>query len=272
MYDAIVRFPMLFIMSSSATSTAAKPYTLFNKPILDGNVAQEIKFNPVAQTALVKALTRVSVTESAKAKLQALSKESIKQLALSSAGDVRCAINSLQFLSLQGRCKDTTLNGGGSAAGEKKKRTKSRSGSASTSATFSAAFASSATSKKKRGKGKGPARLDDSNDATIKSASSFGRDSSLVVFHALGKILNAKRFTQSAAESEGAAEAAAAMPAWAAHHHRLPLRSDISAETIIEQAPVSQVMLSNLGPRLLKSACSNASDLLTRNACRQRFL
>ena len=67
-------------MSSSASSAAAKPYTLFNKPILDGNVAQEIKFNPVAQTALVKALTRVSVAESATAKLKVLSKESIKQL------------------------------------------------------------------------------------------------------------------------------------------------------------------------------------------------
>lgn len=80
--------------------------------------------------------------------------------------------------------------------------------------------------------------MEDRDDATVSFAGSFGRDSSLVVFHALGKILNAKRFTAAAAESEGAAEAAAAMPPWAAHHHRLPLRSEIAPETIIEQAPV----------------------------------
>lgn len=146
---------MLFIMSSSASSSAAKPYTLFNKPILDGNVAQEIKFNPVAQTALVKALTRVSVAESSKASLKALSKESIKQLALSSAGDVRCAINSLQFLSLQGRQRDTSGGGGGGAAAgttKKKKRVKSRSGSASSVSSTSSSTSSS--SRKKKGKGK----------------------------------------------------------------------------------------------------------------------
>jgi cell cycle checkpoint protein len=227
------RFPLIFIMSNSASTSSGnggssgsstKPYQLFPRQLLDMNIAQEVKFNPVAQTALVKALSRISDAESRLSALKPLSKESIAQLAESSAGDIRCAINSLQFLSLHGRVALADPRDEAAGAGGGRKRSKSRSNSTS-----------STSGSKKR---KGLARLTAKDDGTIQSAASFGRDNSLVVFHALGKILNAKRFTEFAAVSEAAAASVVPLPAWAKVHERLPLRSELSAEVIIEQAPV----------------------------------
>ncbi|VDN13451.1 unnamed protein product [Dibothriocephalus latus] len=104
-----------------------------------------IDFNPVAASIMTRALTRVATLASAEFQFPAPPRQFIQGLAASSAGDLRLALNNLQFLMTRGVTKNGNF-----------------------------AFISS-----------GP------------SLESCERDSGLQLFHALGKILYAKRLDDS---------------------------------------------------------------------------
>ncbi|KAI9008097.1 Rad17 cell cycle checkpoint protein-domain-containing protein [Gaertneriomyces semiglobifer] len=71
--------------------------------VLASGAATQISFNPIAHSFLVKALTRVADREyrsAAQAHLRP-DKASIDAIAKASAGDIRCALNAMQFWSLK---------------------------------------------------------------------------------------------------------------------------------------------------------------------------
>ncbi|KAJ1565754.1 Cell cycle checkpoint protein rad17 [Nowakowskiella sp. JEL0078] len=57
-----------------------------------GKPGKEIKFNPIAQTLMIKCLERILDSEK-----QVMSKVEVAKLASESGGDVRCAIHNIQF-------------------------------------------------------------------------------------------------------------------------------------------------------------------------------
>jgi len=61
-------------------------------------------FNPIAMTSLTKILTKIATDESLKGshKFTVPSKSVIESIAMASAGDLRGAVNALQFACLRG--------------------------------------------------------------------------------------------------------------------------------------------------------------------------
>uniref|UniRef100_A0A0X3PVF6 Cell cycle checkpoint protein RAD17 n=2 Tax=Schistocephalus solidus TaxID=70667 RepID=A0A0X3PVF6_SCHSO len=131
--------------STSSCSTCDFDSTTLNR-LFPPSLKEELQiahvdFNPVAASIMTKALTRVANLASAEFQFPAPPRQFIQRLAASSAGDLRLALNNLQFLMTRGVTKNGNF-----------------------------AFISSSPS------------LD-----------SHERDSGLQLFHALGKILYAKR-------------------------------------------------------------------------------
>lgn len=168
--------------------------------VLDQNIRDhptfaEIMFNSIAETYLKKGLKRVMDSEFSKSstkgnkknqnlgsKAQAPPKEAIDALAKDSSGDIRSAINCLQFLvgmklkSDQG--SKSSLVGGG------KKRSRNGDFKAETQV---------------KGKGKGKGKAAGTNEELKKQYSGLlkvisRRESSLALFHLVGKILYNKRY------------------------------------------------------------------------------
>merc|ERR1719483_1786081 len=126
---------------------------------------QTIVFNPVTTTNIVKALTKIGVNESQKGvrKFKVPDKAALENLAESVGGDIRGAVNALQFF-----CLNET--------GDLKKAFEGVSKIASSK----------------------PSKNGSKNDRVMDTELSRigGKDQSLVMFHALGKILYAKRSEQ----------------------------------------------------------------------------
>ncbi|KAL7424215.1 RFC checkpoint protein Rad17 [Cryptotrichosporon argae] len=135
---------------------------IVGKAVKDGPWCQEIDFLPLAPTFLTKALQRVLTLATASAKRP--STQAVQLIALSSNGDLRSAINSLQLL-----CTKSTTD---------TKRLKTEANG-------------KAAGKGARG-GKG-GRLDVSPDLRAILDSVTRREQSLNLFHALGKVLYNKR-------------------------------------------------------------------------------
>ncbi|KAJ3212820.1 Cell cycle checkpoint protein rad17 [Dinochytrium kinnereticum] len=132
-----------------------------------------IGFRPVATRELTKCLTRIAESENLFSS-QAATREVVQRVAENSGGDVRCAVNALQFVWLG---RTNIKNGLGEEA-------KVRGGK---------------EIGKGRGRGKGQKSVKARKKGEVCTGIGInlehvgGREASLVVFHALGKILNGKR-------------------------------------------------------------------------------
>ncbi|XP_069818963.1 cell cycle checkpoint protein RAD17 [Dendropsophus ebraccatus] len=182
------RCPLVFIISDSLSGDSHQR-RLFPKEIQEELLVCNISFNPVAPTSMMKVLSRIAATEAAMSggKYVIPDKETLELLCSGCSGDIRSAINSLQFSAL----KDSSLP---SDFWSKKKGKASK--------------VSKATSKSK-----GKKKSDKVGD-TDEIQAIGGKDASLFLFRALGKILHCKR------EAPEADLECYKLPAHLSHHHR----------------------------------------------------
>jgi len=160
------RVPLVFVISETASAKkSGSTKQIFPPELLERLRIQSIVFNPVTTTNIVKILTKMAVTESQKGvrKFRVPDKTSLENLAESVGGDIRGAVNALQF-----SCLNET--------GDLRKAFEGVSKIASSK----------------------PGKNGTKNDRVMDSELSKigGKDQSLVMFHALGKILYAKRSDQ----------------------------------------------------------------------------
>uniref|UniRef100_A0A8C4Z2J7 RAD17 checkpoint clamp loader component n=1 Tax=Gadus morhua TaxID=8049 RepID=A0A8C4Z2J7_GADMO len=159
------RCPLVFIVSENLSGDSHSRL-LFPKEIQEELSICNISFNPVAPTTMSKILLRIATLEAAKTggRLCVPDKDTLDILCSGSSGDVRSAINSLQFSSLAER---------GLSLPKKEKCLAVLPGKA----------ACKRTQGKKRSKEKGPGEAEQCIG---------GKDVSLFLFRALGKILHFK--------------------------------------------------------------------------------
>ncbi|KAM4638637.1 cell cycle checkpoint protein RAD17-like isoform 2-T2 [Amazona ochrocephala] len=163
------RCPLIFIISDNFSGDS-KQRLLFPVDILEELCISTISFKPVATTNMMKVLSRIAATEASlkREKNFALDRTSLELLCRGCSGDIRSAINSLQFSSM----KDYSLE---KEFWLKKER--------SSTVKCEAAPAVSKVRKK--------SKADTSEDQEIQAVG--GKDASIFLFHALGKIIYCKR-------------------------------------------------------------------------------
>ncbi|XP_056395221.1 cell cycle checkpoint protein RAD17 [Hyla sarda] len=191
LHDIVRRFvkngrcPLVFIISDSMSGDSHQR-RLFPKEIQDELHVCNISFNPVAPTSMMKVLNRIAATEAATSggKLAIPDKETLELLCSGCSGDIRSAINCLQFSAL----KDSSQPSG-SGSRKKGKVTKVSKSS------------SKSKSKKK-------------SDKADEMLAIGGKDAPLFLFRALGKILHCKR------EAPEADLDCHKLPAHLSHHDR----------------------------------------------------
>ncbi|KAG9488052.1 hypothetical protein GDO78_007710 [Eleutherodactylus coqui] len=162
------RCPLVFIISDSLSGDSHQR-RLFPKEIQDELCVSNISFNPVAPTNMMKVLSRIAASEATmnRGKFVVPDKEALELLCSGCSGDIRSAINSLQFSAL----KDSSLPSDFWA----KKKGKP--------------LKTSKTSSKLKNKNKSNKVGDKTDDVQAIG----GKDASLFLFRALGKILHCKR-------------------------------------------------------------------------------
>nr|XP_046207402.1 cell cycle checkpoint protein RAD17 isoform X2 [Oncorhynchus gorbuscha] len=216
LHDILRRFvktcqrPLLFIVSDSLSGDSSSRL-LFPKHIQEEMGVCNISFNPVAPTSMMKVLSRIVSVQAVKSggKMSVPDKAALELLCSGSSGDIRSAINSLQFSCLT----DQSMKKGFSAV-ERGKATATSSGRAVVKAT----------------RGKRKAKDSEGRD---KELAIGGKDSSLFLFRALGKILYCKR--ESPEGSEGSQ--GPSLPAHLSEHHRDRLLVD--PEAVVERSHMS---------------------------------
>lgn len=163
-YMQIGRCPLVFIISDSVSGDSNQRL-LFPKKIQEECSISNISFNPVAPTIMMKFLNRIVTIEASKSggRVVVPDKTSLELLCQGCSGDIRSAINSLQFSSSKGEIN----------LWSKKKRTSLKSDAA-------------ISKSKQRRKHKNA--LENQEIQAI-----GGKDVSLFLFRALGKILYSKR-------------------------------------------------------------------------------
>ncbi|KAI5618533.1 cell cycle checkpoint protein RAD17 [Silurus asotus] len=205
-YRRTGRCPLVFIVSDSLSGDTSSRL-LFPKDVQEELSIHSISFNPVAPTSMMKVLSRIATLEASKSagRNSVPDKATLEQLCSGSSGDVRSAINSLQFFSYTGA--DFSLE---------QSLWASKKGKSSTAAS------------KPRSKGRGrPAKA---SAALEESPAIGGKDASLFLFRALGKILYCKR--ESYEEGD-----VPELPAHLSEHHRDKLLVD--PELVIERSHMS---------------------------------
>ncbi|XP_012317633.3 cell cycle checkpoint protein RAD17 isoform X2 [Aotus nancymaae] len=163
-YVKIGRCPLIFIISDSLSGDSNQRL-LFPKEIQEECSISNISFNPVAPTIMMKFLNRIVTIEANKngGKITVPDKTSLELLCQGCSGDIRSAINSLQF---------------SSSKGENNLRPRKKGMSLKSDAVLS-------KSKRK----KKPDRVFENQEVQAIG----GKDVSLFLFRALGKILYCKR-------------------------------------------------------------------------------
>ncbi|XP_068781677.1 cell cycle checkpoint protein RAD17-like [Struthio camelus] len=161
------RCPLIFIISDNFSGDSNQRL-LFPKEILEELCISNISFKPVAPTNMMKVLNRIATTEAItnREKNYAPDRTSLESICRGCSGDVRSAINSLQFSSM----KDCSL--------EDNFRSRKKG-----SSTLKCEAAVSKARKKNK--------LDTSENQEIQAIG--GKDASIFLFHALGKIIYCKR-------------------------------------------------------------------------------
>lgn len=163
------RCPLIFIISDSLSGDSNQ-WLLFPKDIQEELNVSNISFNPVAPTSMMKVLSRIAAQETSRSggKVFVPDKDSLDRLCSGSSGDIRSAINSLQFSSL----KDYALEN--SLLSSKKGKASSKASKTST-----------------RGRNKDKSSKTSERLEGLQAIG--GKDVSLFLFRALGKILHFKR-------------------------------------------------------------------------------
>uniref|UniRef100_A0A8D0CUA0 RAD17 checkpoint clamp loader component n=1 Tax=Sander lucioperca TaxID=283035 RepID=A0A8D0CUA0_SANLU len=199
------RCPLVFIVSDSLSGDSSSRF-LFPREIQEELGISSISFNPVAPTTMMKVLTRVSTLEAGKScgRMCVPDQAVLETLCSGSSGDIRSAINSLQFSSLP----DTSLEKG---LGRVKDRQTSL---------------GKAVSRTNQRKKKSKLTKEQDEEQAI-----GGKDASLFLFRALGKILHCKR--AEAAECD----TGPGLPSHLSHHHREALLVD--PELVVERSHMS---------------------------------
>ncbi|KAM9262389.1 cell cycle checkpoint protein RAD17 isoform 4-T4 [Morus bassanus] len=171
------RCPLIFIISDNFSGDSNQRL-LFPMEILEELCVSNISFKPVAPTNMMKVLNRIAATEASmnKEKNYSLERTSLELLCRGCSGDIRSAINSLQFCSM----RDCSLE----------KEFWSRKKRSSTPKCEAAAAVSKVRKKNKS---------DTSEDQEMIQAIG-GKDASIFLFHALGKILYCKNDVVRASE------------------------------------------------------------------------
>ncbi|NWI58642.1 RAD17 protein, partial [Calyptomena viridis] len=169
------RCPLIFIISDNFSGDNNQRL-LFPAEILEELCISNISFKPVARTNMMKVLNRISAAEvnRNREKNHTLDRASLELLCRGCSGDIRSAINSLQFSSM----KDCPLE---KEFWSRKKR----------SSTIKSEEAAVSKVRKK-------SKCDTSEDQGIQAIG--GKDASIFLFHALGKIIYCKREPVSEAE------------------------------------------------------------------------
>lgn len=200
------RRPLVFIVSDSLSGDSSSRF-LFPREIQEELGISSISFNPVAPTTMMKVLTRISTLETEKScgRMCALDQEVLETLCSGSSGDIRSAINSLQFSSLP----DTSLGKG--LWRMRKDRPLGK-----------------AISKVNQRKKKSKQTKEQEGEQAI-----GGKDASLFLFRALGKILHCKRGNHEGAECAPGL----GLPSHLSHHHRETLLVD--PEVVVERSHMS---------------------------------
>ncbi|XP_026722454.1 cell cycle checkpoint protein RAD17 isoform X2 [Athene cunicularia] len=162
------RCPLIFIISDNFSGDSNQRL-LFPTEILEELCISNISFKPVAPTNMMKVLNRIAAAEAItnREKNYTLDRTSLELLCRGCSGDIRSAINSLQFSSM----KDCSLE---KEFWSRKKRI---------SRLKHEAVAVSKVGKK--------SKSDTSEDQEIQAIG--GKDASIFLFHALGKIIYCKR-------------------------------------------------------------------------------
>ncbi|KAI3372302.1 hypothetical protein L3Q82_022668 [Scortum barcoo] len=205
------RCPLVFIVSDSLNGDGSSRL-LFPKEIQEELDISSISFNPVAPTTMMKVLTRISTLETGKScrRMCVPNQAVLEMLCSGSSGDIRSAINSLQFSSLPAPSlekgllkmkKDSTVSSLGKAVSRKNQRKKSKQ-----------------TKEQEEEQAIG------------------GKDASLFLFRALGKILHCKRGEPESAEAAKCAPRLG-LPSHLSHHHREMLLED--PELVVERSHMS---------------------------------
>ncbi|XP_073322989.1 cell cycle checkpoint protein RAD17 isoform X2 [Pagrus major] len=205
------RCPLVFIVSDSLRGDSGSGF-LFPKDIQDELDINSISFNPVAPTTMMKVLSRISALEAGKScgMMRMSDQALLETLCSGSSGDIRSAVNSLQFSTLPDislekglwRMKtDKPVTSLGRAVSRRKQRKKSK----------------------------------ETKEQEEEQAIG-GKDASLFLFRALGKILHCKRRSD---EGDHAAEcgSGAGLPSHLSHHHRAELR--LNPELVVERSHIS---------------------------------
>ncbi|CAG2257811.1 HRAD17 [Mytilus edulis] len=207
-YRKIGKCPLVFIVSDS-TKGDSNERLLFRKDLQNELNIENISFNAVAPTSMVKVLTKIATQESNQGchKFSIPSKTVLESIAMSSAGDIRGAINALQFA-----CEKDTgdLMSGGRLKGKASLKKQSSRGS---------------------NKIKSKTKSENSANPDSELASIGGRDTSLFLFRALGKILYCKRDDPSNHSD------LPRLPSHLSEHERDPLI--INPEDVVEKSHLS---------------------------------
>jgi len=166
-YSCVSKFPAVFILSTGA-GIASSEHKLFPKDLQTELGIVNISFNPISTTNLVKALQRILSEESnvpAKIAKTSRDKPYLESLSDCSGGDLRSAINSLQFSGSNYGMKANSSAARGKTRGATTSRSK---------------------------------KTTSTNRSEGPSAGGVGgRDMSLYLFRALGKVLYCKRDKES---------------------------------------------------------------------------
>ncbi|KAM9810523.1 LOW QUALITY PROTEIN: cell cycle checkpoint protein RAD17 [Neosynchiropus ocellatus] len=195
------RCPLVFIVSDSLSGDSSSRL-LFPKEVLDELDISTISFNPVAPTTMIKVLTRIYSLESGRGtgKMNALDQTVLEKVCSGSAGDIRNAINNLQFSSLP----DSRLDRG----------------------LWQKDRGLSSVSRPGRGRKKTQPTKEKVEEQAI-----GGKDACLFLFRALGKILHCKRGSPDEAQDHSAPLA------HLSQHHRGALLVD--PESVVELSHMS---------------------------------
>ncbi|NXY62829.1 RAD17 protein, partial [Callaeas wilsoni] len=202
------RCPLVFIISDNFSGDSNQR-SLFPTEIVEELCIFNISFKPVAPTNMMKVLNRIAAAEASmnREKSYTLDRTSLELLCRGCSGDIRSAINSLQFSSM----KDCSLE---KEFWSKKKK----------SSTIKCEEAGVSKVRKK-------SKCDTSEDQEIQAIG--GKDASIFLFHALGKIIYCKREAVSEAECPQ-------LPAHLSEHRRDTLL--IQPEDIVEKSHMSGSM------------------------------